>query len=689
MTKISRLQKFIGTLALVTAAAGGQQAYQRLYLSKQTANQIVVPPQTGMYHGVMANLAADKEHLYCFAQMSGQHIDLAQRFVKLREMMSATPFPHKEAVEMKKTGGALNIIIEPGSGSQSRSQFLGIKGIIDGTYNEGITNFATGAKDFGGPVLVSFRADPSHQISTDQAKAAFQKIRALSLTAGATNITWVWQVNPNDPSSWQTPPPADEFQWVQVSAYNEGGLELLKQTLPGIKALGKPIIVEFGSSGSPAEQATYINQAVAFFSREKIGATIFMNISQLEGRTFRPWGLTDPAAKTAYQAALRPLDLTANITTGNGISPDRADPLSPLPHCPAIESRYSNHEELERINDLIEHLENLDLISPTLGPINAKDANLRRIDRAKTLAELAELLKDPGYLQQAEEALKDADKKPDEGINYHPRVQYVREYFEVILQMAKIQLLLGNLPKAIQTYERLIQEFSPEGKEIMVAQQIHQHSVPGYLARTRLELADLYFSQGMFEKAEPYYQEVSAWGKAEAEKSAFRHYREAADSDQIKYLEAKAQLGLAFINLHKAKGDYSAAKSLFQSVLAWEKTGQLSSSDRSFNWAFGQVTNERRPFLDLAFASLIGILRVSAATATNLEEAKANFDKAIDWPKLNRYDYLKKILLMPEVDLTTAPNRWQLMIDALSSINLPEPMKKELETVRLIDDGQH
>lgn len=156
-----------------------------------------------------------------------------------------------------------------------------------GKFDEDLKRWAAGAKEFGAPMLVEWGTECNGDWFAWNGKwnggekgpakfvAAWRHIVTLMREEGATNITWVWHVNPDDVpdvkwNRFENYYPGDDFvDWLAVSAYGpqtpmdkDGPVRMREALDDAYKRLAavsarKPIIVaEFGcTTGNPRVKA--------------------------------------------------------------------------------------------------------------------------------------------------------------------------------------------------------------------------------------------------------------------------------------------------------------------------------------------------------------------------------------------------------------------------------------------------
>ena len=624
----------------------------------------ITAPQ-GAYHGAFVNYFVNPDHVACFEQMAGEELDIALRFANFQEM-EGKGFPGEEARFMQKRGGALYLVLEPGSGKGTSEVVIPYEmgKIAAGRYDRLIRKFAKQAGELGGPLFLTFRPSPGVEISAGKVAAAYLRIKKIFADQGANDVTWVWGINLADPTAL-IDLPKDNFDWLAVTAYDEAGLEKLTEGLPRLMPLGKPILVEFASRARGSEKASFINRTLAMVGRPENGikAFVYFNVSRKGKAAAAPWSIRDEEEKKAYQDALRNLDswLKERI-----LSPAEAT-LSPV-GCEQVETRYFSRGQSERIAELKEQVADIER-----GLKEKQYVSVRRMALAEIYLELAALTEDPAYYGKAENIINGADQAGEEGIRYHPEMMYVEKYFEVILEMAKVYSITGKPAAAKELYERALREL--DDGNVRVAQQVDGYSAQGYRNKLKLELAQLWvLKNDRLDQAAQYFTEVADWSKKEASRGWLFLWWRGEKREEVKYNEAKANLGLA--RVHFMNSENEKALELYRSLLSWPRVG------------------EEDGFMDLAYGALFGIIQTctySEGGRAGRQACFAGVGGKIDWGQFNTYSDLKRSFGIEDFDLSDGKklpvDRWRLIFDGLSGIELL-PIKKGMEELRDLLEGE-
>jgi len=637
---------------------------------KEEPDRKILAPQ-GMYHGVFANHYTDAEHLMCFEESAGEKADISLRFMNFKEISAGEPFPAAEAKRMKKHGGSLYLVLEPGSGKGKFDRTYSPENIVSGKYDEQLEAFAKGCKKFGGPIFVSFRPPRDSGHSPDSIEAAYIYLYRKLEEEGAKNITWVWNAAPADPDFPSSYPGSGRVDWISVSVYHHEGenpadaIKRLEDNIGKLKKLNKPIMVEFGSSATEHKD-DFIKMAVSKFKELGVKAFILNNVSQYEGSDFKAWSLTG-SDKAAYAEAISNHErfLRENIITSQGEMKESPWPAKEL-NCEEIEETYYTAAKASAIawfKKVIKEKERY--LSPLIGPLQKGDPhynNKERIALARAYLGLFVQTRKAEHRSKAETILNKALQSPDPVLIYHPEKKFVREYVESLLEIANLYIQVD--PRESQKYCQIVFAVlkKTEKTKFFNPFQVRKESISGFHYKTLALEAKILEAQGLHSEAEAKYQEIIKWTDKEASRNFITLWWRGEKRDDLKYNSASARISLGFIKLQQGKP--KEAIELFKTVLSWEKVG------------------EEEGFMDQAFGALIGIMR--AYLQEDHDFAKFKFNAGLPWAKINKYAGFKKALGIEDTDLNSIYiDKWQIILEGLSEVTLPnEELEEELAKIR-------
>jgi tetratricopeptide (TPR) repeat protein len=287
-----------------------------------------------------------------------------------------------------------------------------------------------------------------------------------------------------------------------------------------------------------------------------------------------------------------------------------------------------------------------------------KDFNQKRIQVAKLYIELASLDKSKRgqYLREALASIDGAEQKSDEGFQFHSSSRYVRDYFEVLFQVGSTHAAAGDYVEAAGIFGRVMAEL--QNRDIRIAQQVHDYSIPGYTNRAKLELALVYLKQNALAQAKPLLQEVIAWAGNEANAGAAALFYRDEDVTDLRFLEAKSRLTLGRIAM--LQKDHRAAMENFGRIFLFPEAGAEDG------------------FMDIGFEALIFAMQDCLnQNQGDLAKAKAEFNAAFPWRQINGYADFKEAMEI-EFDLSSSRNDiWDIVLDGVSRY----PLQKDAETV--------
>jgi hypothetical protein len=673
-------------------------------LGNNGSEQKIVAPQ-GMYHGVHANYYTDNEHLACFEQATGAKVDISQRFLNFKALSAGNSFPKEEAERMKKRGGALYLVLEPGRGQEVFDKTFPPEKIADGAYDNQLIEFAHDCNSFGGPIFISFRTPQGTPHDPEQIKKAYNHIRLTLLDGGAENITFVWYANLDDQNFAAHYPGADSVDWVAVTLYQTEGRQAadvigkLAANIGRLKKLGQPILVEFGSDAPPAQKTEFIKTAVAKFKELGIKAFIHNNLTQYEGSILRTWSLASAKEKKAYQKAIQGHEqfLKENIITAQGELKGEPEPVPEGLNCPEIEQTFYTSAAARGMKEIRETIQEKEsYLRSIVGPVQRGDPhynNQQRIKLARAYQGLYSMTQNEDYLEKAARVLDEALESPDPVLIYHWEKKFIRQYFETLLTMANLYVQIDTVraEEYCQKVHSALNELN--GVKFFNPNQGRKESIPGFRHKALAIQAKIREEQKKEKEAAALYQEVIIWSGREAEQDlwgSFPYVWESTwfrseDVDDVKYDGASAKISLGFAKLKK--GEKEEALALFRQVLDYERVGKLDFTTKASNFVFFWL-EEDKAFLDQAFAALIGTMLAYAMD--NPKTAKERFNQDLPWEKINQYTALKKAFDIEDTDLASeSVDRWDTILSGLTSVDLLDHLKVKLVVIKKLTKGKN
>ncbi|MEA3493272.1 MAG: glycosyl hydrolase [Candidatus Margulisiibacteriota bacterium] len=664
---------FPALLALGSASYGFKKGCIDPYKKGSPTHQIQPPPDGKIYSGSWVNHTPDRAHLLCFESKFGEKVDIAFRFQNFKELQSDKPFPVAEAEQVSDRGGSIFIALEPWKGKGGKSLLMDI---VNGKYDKELTAYGKGAAAYDGPAFVAFAPgmNTGPEPWTKRPELFIQAHRRIheKVSEYGRNITWVWNVNLGENIDQYYP--GDKYvDWVALNFYHHKGEPIsalrdqIAATIKQLKKHGKPLMIgRFGSSGTPAEKAEFFTEIMKHFKAWRIKGFIYFNFSETDGNgNFTSFMIQNDQAVKAYRQALGKLDLDGNIVTRDGEQKQLFSGFMPA-NCPVIEMTYwtgSNARQIEEIQSFINNRESY--ISSNRTPQVNNKLRLQAADAYRELARLTPLKKDKkAYRYKALRHLKKALKSPDKSLVYHPKIEYVREYFEIYLKICDLYLELGKERKALAWIKQAEKKLS--NRWMVLAQNVSPDSVPGYKNRGRLTRAQAYERRELYHKARALYSKVDKWATAEQDTTSIplwlgswksfepTLFWRGEDKSKIRFIAVKARLGLMRIDLRKARSGPGTEP--------LERL--LKRANRLFKWK--ELGKEKGGFMDLAFGSFIYAMHACMSLSNNdLAKAKKLFAEHLPWKTINRYSDLKEALGV-EADISSESlDKWEIVLKGL------------------------
>ncbi|MFA6548606.1 MAG: hypothetical protein WCT39_01565 [Candidatus Margulisiibacteriota bacterium] len=643
-------------IAYSDTEAGHLKAWDwpRITLASQLQDQKIRPFPGHAYLGAFTNHYSDTEHLECFDAITRRpagHADISLRFMSIGGIVEGGyPFPLAEAERLQERGGALYLVLEPGNNRGRFDRDFSPENITRGLYDEQLEEFAARARNFGGPIFISFRPQVNSEVSPQDIKAAYIHLHDILTAGGAINVTWVWHVNLEDPNAAANYPGNQYVDWIATSLFNtesettEQTMERFDSNIARLKALGRPVMVEFGSTADTAGKRAFFQAALPRFQHEGVNAAVVYDIILSTNSRQQGWALLSPADQDAFRAAMAQTGnyFGGNIFTGDGETPDESTPPERL-DCSRVDGHYFNFAIAQRITQIQQELDNIDT-----WVSHERDFNLSRIRAAQLYMELARI--EPSHKEQhLSSAILVMDSvSADEHFQYHTSAQYIRDYFDAQFQIADMLLQNGDVHRATTRYENILTDLLDEN--ILLSQQIHGYSIPGFRSRAQLELAYIHLSQNHIDRARPLFDSVRNWSREEATASLGTLLYRGETRNDLLFLQARAALGMARIAM--VEGRYNEVSPLSSEVMNMGASGSESG------------------FMDMGLAALIYDMQSCASQFPNEPQAaRALFDRTLPWTQINAYDDLKISLRVEDYDLTNpACHRWDILLRGLASL---------------------
>jgi tetratricopeptide (TPR) repeat protein len=632
---------------------------------KGSPTQKIQPPPNGkMYNGGWVNHTPDIAHLLCFENKFSQKVDIAFRFQNFKELQTDKPFPVSEAEQIRTRGGSIFIALEPWMGRGGKSL---LADIAHGDFDKELEAYGKGAAAYDGPVFVAFAPgmnEGPEPWTKQNAELFIQAYRHVheKVSKYGKNITWVWNVNLGEKAERYYPGNA-YVDWIAVNFYHQRGESIkalearLETFIKKLKTLGKPIMIgRFGSSGTTQEKAEFFLKIMKRFKAWGIKGFVYFNFAEIDkDGNLVNFMIQQELAVKAYRQALNHLDLDGNIVTRSGELPTLLPRVTP-DNCAVIEGTYWTASDTRRTDHLRSLIKNREsYIDSNRTPQVNNKLRLQAADAYRELARLSKSkMEKKKYRRKALRHLKIALKTPDKSLIYHPKIKYVREYFEIILKIPDIYLEMGKNKKAIAWLNRTDRNLS--NRWMMVAQNVSPDSVPGYENRSLLTRGQSLERRGIFNEARRLYVQVDKWATNEQSRSwAILKWR-GEDRTKVRFIAIKARLGLMRFDLRRSvrQTPEDASHTLGR---------VLQRANRIFKW---EEIGEEGGFMDLSFETFIHAMDACMRlSGHNLQKAKDIFKHALPWTLINRYPDLKEALRIKGDLADESHDTWDMVLRGL------------------------
>ena len=306
----SRLVMFLA-VALAAVAVGG--AASRLAQSSPPpppAAHATLPPELFAYLGTFEPGAPpDYGVVASFGKMAGRQPNLVGYYSGWGERF-ATSF-----AETVRRHGAVTIL-------QMDPTYASIPVIAAGGYDRYLRSFAGRVRDFGHPVVVGFGHEMNAtwyswgygHVAPPTFVAAWRHIVRLFRGQGAGNVTWLWTINADLPTtgpiaSWW--PGAGYVTWVGVDGYyfrpSDTFSRIFGRTIVQVRAFtDKPVLLSETAVGPEVGQPAKVDNLFAGMRQYQTLGLVWFDIAQNDGIYHQDWRIEDsPAAEAAFRLGAR------------------------------------------------------------------------------------------------------------------------------------------------------------------------------------------------------------------------------------------------------------------------------------------------------------------------------------------------------------------------------------------------
>ncbi len=198
--------------------------------------------------------------------------------------------------------------------------------IAAGGYDRYLRSFADSVRNYGQPVVVGFGHEMNANwyswgyghVAPRTFVAAWRHIVTLFRAQGANNVTWLWTINADLPTtgpiaSWW--PGASYVTWVGIDGYyyrpSDTFSSVFGETIAQVRALtNKPLLLSETAVGPEAGQAAKIPGLFAGVRKYQILGLVWFDIAQDDGPYHQDWRIENsPAAEAAFRSGASTLVL--------------------------------------------------------------------------------------------------------------------------------------------------------------------------------------------------------------------------------------------------------------------------------------------------------------------------------------------------------------------------------------------
>jgi Glycosyl hydrolase family 26 len=227
----------------------------------------------------------------------------------------ATPF----AQTVRRHGAVTILQMDPTDAVVAR--------IADGGYDTYLRSYADSVRDFGAPVVIGFGHEMNApwyswgygHTSPATFVAAWRHIVTTFRRQGADNVTWLWTINADLPTTgpiaaWW--PGASYVTWVGIDGYyyrpSDSFATVFGRTIVQVREITrKPVLLSETAVGPEAGQSAKIPGLFAGMRQYQTLGLVWFDIPQHQGIYHQDWRIEDSkAAEAAFRAAAAHLTLT-------------------------------------------------------------------------------------------------------------------------------------------------------------------------------------------------------------------------------------------------------------------------------------------------------------------------------------------------------------------------------------------
>jgi hypothetical protein len=203
-----------------------------------------------------------------------------------------------------------------------------VAAIAAGDYDSYLRSFADSVRGFGKPVVIGFGHEMNAtwytwgygQVPPRTFVAAWRHVVRLFRGRGADNVTWLWTINADLPTtgpiaSWW--PGAGYVSWVGIDGYyyipGDTFGSVFGKTIAQVRAItNKPVLLSETAVGPGAGQSAKIANLFTGMRQYGTLGLVWFDIAQNDGRYHQDWRIENsPAAEAAFRRAATSLTLAS------------------------------------------------------------------------------------------------------------------------------------------------------------------------------------------------------------------------------------------------------------------------------------------------------------------------------------------------------------------------------------------
>ena len=203
-----------------------------------------------------------------------------------------------------------------------------VAGIAAGDYDNYLRSFADGVRDFGKAVVIGFGHEMNAtwyswgygHVPPRTFVAAWRHIVGIFRAQGADNVTWLWTINADLPSTGpiaQWWPGGGYVTWVGIDGYyyrpTDSFGSVFGKTIAQARVLtGKPVLLSETAVGPIPGQAAKIGELFTGIAQYQTLGLVWFDIAQDGGLYHQDWRIENsPAAAAAFRHGAAKLPLTS------------------------------------------------------------------------------------------------------------------------------------------------------------------------------------------------------------------------------------------------------------------------------------------------------------------------------------------------------------------------------------------